>query len=652
MKAIYKASSSSPVDFAAEELKKYLRMMMPEGGDIKISYKPDAKDGFRLGLMADFGLPIKEGEDPELDDVIYVDTDADGGIIAGSNPRATLIAVYEYLRKNGCVWLMPGVDGEIIPIKDTAPVKLRHTPTMRLRGNCIEGAVSQRALGEFIDFMPKLGLNCFMMQFRNPKEFYQRYYKHLRNEQNRPPEEITDEYAIQITRRIECEMDKRGIMLHSVGHGWNNDPFGIDSTLCWSEVDDSMIPEEYRDCFALLDGKRGLYKGRPANTQVCLSSHKVQELTAKCIADYAEAHSNTSYLHVWLADASNNHCECAECAKMSPSDWYIRMMNKTDEELTRRGIDVKIVIIVYVDTSWAPEIERLNNPDRFVLMLAPITRDYTKTLSGDISGVELPPFVRNKLTMPESLDEYLAHLRVWKKSFKNPTFAFEYHFWRHHHYDLSGIRIAERLYEDTKAYLAEGASGIMQCGSQRGFFPNGFAFYTHARAQYDISQSFDELMREYYSRAYGESWEEVRDILSKMYDAVPYDYLAQPHASKRKNAYYDPDMKPRIDSLVPLAEKLQAYAKEHYNSELRARTVLVRLLEHYAEFIKLYSQAFSFKAVGMDGEAMEKYEEARDLLGKREAEYELYNDFVQKTGFLYYALLLNAPEEIDNAAGQ
>ena len=51
---IYKITSNSIVDFAAEELKKYLRMMMPESGDVKISYDPTAKCGFRLGLMQDF----------------------------------------------------------------------------------------------------------------------------------------------------------------------------------------------------------------------------------------------------------------------------------------------------------------------------------------------------------------------------------------------------------------------------------------------------------------------------------------------------------------------------------------------------------------------------------------------------------------------
>ena len=56
MYSIYKITSHPTVDFAAEELKKYLRMMMPENGDITISYAPDAKEGFRLGLMSDFCL--------------------------------------------------------------------------------------------------------------------------------------------------------------------------------------------------------------------------------------------------------------------------------------------------------------------------------------------------------------------------------------------------------------------------------------------------------------------------------------------------------------------------------------------------------------------------------------------------------------------
>ena len=58
MYQIHKITSHPVVDFAAEELKKYLRMMMPRCGEITISYTPNAKDGFRLGLMEDFCLDV------------------------------------------------------------------------------------------------------------------------------------------------------------------------------------------------------------------------------------------------------------------------------------------------------------------------------------------------------------------------------------------------------------------------------------------------------------------------------------------------------------------------------------------------------------------------------------------------------------------
>ena len=98
---INKITSNSVVDYAAEEMRKYLRMMMPNGGDVRIAYTPEAEGGFRLGLMQDFGLDVSDVKDVELDDIIYIDTDEKGGIIAGDNPRSVLLAVYEYFRQNG-----------------------------------------------------------------------------------------------------------------------------------------------------------------------------------------------------------------------------------------------------------------------------------------------------------------------------------------------------------------------------------------------------------------------------------------------------------------------------------------------------------------------------------------------------------------------
>ena len=136
---IHKITASSVIDFAAEELRKYLRMMMPEKGNVEIAYDPEATEGFRLGLMQDFGLDVSDVQDTELDDILYFDCNERGGVIAGDNPRSVLLAVYEYLRHQGCRWILPGVDGELIPAQDIRPAKLRHVPSLRYRGWCSEG---------------------------------------------------------------------------------------------------------------------------------------------------------------------------------------------------------------------------------------------------------------------------------------------------------------------------------------------------------------------------------------------------------------------------------------------------------------------------------------------------------------------------------
>ena len=178
---IYKVSYGSPIDYAAEELRKYLKMMMPDEGSFKVIYNETANEGYRLGLMSDFGLDTSDAEDTLLDDIIYIDTKGKSGIIAGSNPRSVLIAVYEYLRRNGCEWVMPGIDGEIIPVREVCDVKYRFKPSMRYRGWVLEGCTFQRSELEAVDYMLKLGLNAFMIQFEFPKRCYERYFVHQHN---------------------------------------------------------------------------------------------------------------------------------------------------------------------------------------------------------------------------------------------------------------------------------------------------------------------------------------------------------------------------------------------------------------------------------------------------------------------------------------
>ena len=59
-----------------------------------------------------------------------------------------------------------------------------------------------------------------------------------------------------------------------------------------------------------------------------------------------------------LADLRRNHCECEECQKKRPSDWYMMILNEVDEMMTKKGLSTIIQLSAYVDIMFAPETER------------------------------------------------------------------------------------------------------------------------------------------------------------------------------------------------------------------------------------------------------------------------------------------------------
>ena len=628
MYIINKITSNHVVDFAAEELKKYLRMMMPRCGEIAIEYNPDAKDGFRLGVMADFGLDTSESDDITLDDILHIDTDKEGGIIAGSNPRSVLLAVYRYLTINGCRWLFPGIDGEFIPVKDIEPTKYHKMADCRYRGQCNEGGEAQYLMMEEIDFTPKIGLNIFMIEFDIPKHYYDRYYNHQFNEENREPEPITPETVLQWKRQCEAEIAKRGLQYHDMGHGWTAQAFDVDTTDGWVKTDDSEIPDELREFVAMTGGKRQLHNGVALNTNFCMSNPRARAKVAKNIADYAESANNVDYLHVWLADGSNNHCECEECRKKTPSDWYVMLMNELDEELTKRKLATRIVFICYVDTTWAPETVFIKNPNRFSLLIAAITRDYRipVTENLDTDNVKLAKFELNNLTLPKTVDEYIAHGKMWQKRCNVQSLVYEYHYWWPEYRDLSVIKAAKIVYDDVKGYKANGCNGIIEDGSQRSFFPNGFSFYVYASTLFDINSDFEALKEDYFSHAYGEDWREVVAFFERMSEVAVFEFFMQSRA--RFGECYAPELVDTFKKIPAVAEDFMPFVEAHKNMPYRAQTVAYRLLRRHLDFCKMITPSIIKKAAGDEVNAREEFWKFREEFGKYELEMERYYDHV------------------------
>ena len=625
MLTIKKMRADHVIDFAAEELKEYLRMMMPRCGEIAISYEPDAKDGFRLGLLEDFGIP-SEAEDPVLDDVIHVDTDTQGGILAGSNSRSVLFAVYRFLRLNGCRWLFPGVDGEHVPVQDITPQKYHKMADHRFRGHCNEGAEFQQCMIETIDFYAKQELNVYMIEFDNPYAYYRDYYHHKYNSTTRPPEHLSYDQVLQWKRQCEAHISKRGLMFHDMGHGWTAEPFGLASTEGWTCQDVKLTPEQ-EEAVAQLKGVRELFGGVALNTNLCMSNPKVRTTMATYIADYAQAASNVDYLHVWLADGSRNHCECDECQKMIPSDYYLMIMNELDEILTARGLDTRIVFLCYLDTIFGPEKITINNPKRFSLLYAPITRSYCSSIQEDSVIPECPAYERNAWKSPISAEANLSYLRSWQKTWTGPVFSYEYHFWRHQYADPSNLYIARRIYEDIRSLRFQGVDGYVEDGSQRSFFPNGLAIYTFAETLMNREVSFDQIVEDYFSHAYGEDWKDALGYFKKLEEAFNYTYMSGlGYVDREIGRYYNPDMVAQLRNVKELAKEGEALALAHLQVPTRCQTISWRLILRHCEYVVGVAETMALLAEG-DQAGADTYGRAFcEEFGKHEFEIERYYD--------------------------
>ena len=628
MFVIYKLRAEDTIDYAAGELKKYLRMMMPECGEIDIRFDPHAKDGFRLGLFEDLGME-NPAEDPILDDIIHVETTAEGGILTGSNGRSVLFAVYRLLKENGCRWLYPGIDGEYIPdIAALQPVSYRKAADHRIRGFCDEGSVSHENMLECIEFYPKLEMNTFMVEWFVPNGYYNRYYSHQHNTENLIPEPQNDEQLLRWRRHCEVEIGKRGLLLFAIGHGWTCKALGLPTNNSVdNDFSDLVLTEEQLGAFALVNGRRKMFRKAPLFTQICMSRADLRTKIAEAVADYAENHRNMTYLRVSLADGGRNHCECPECSKLRPADWFWKILNEIDEKLTQRGLPTRISFSSYMDTYFAPERERLKNPSRFIMSYAPIARDYQSSITED-SVIPAPgEYIRNKWASPTSTEAGFALFREYQKIWKGTVYCFEYHFWRHQFLDPGAMALARRLYEDVRSLKVMGIRGMVEDGSQRSAWPNAFATYVYAAALMDREVDFEAVAEDYFSHAYGKDWHQVMTLLQKISDTFDFGYM---EGTKSKNAaisdFYDPERVPQLQKLFELAALERTLANKHLNMPYRPQTVSWRLLLLHAEYVEKWAQLMIEKALGNNYKALELAKAFCGDFGRHELAIQRYYD--------------------------
>lgn len=621
------------IRYAAEELKKYLQMM-----DESINAQISLSDGsITLALFQDIGLLCDDIEDAMYDDVIDIKIDNMKGYIAGSNERSVLMGVYNFLKSSGCMWVRPGKKGEFIPKRkmDTYSFSLRKKADYAFRGQCIEGAVSYENIKDTIEWLPKINMNLFMMEQIIPYNYMSRWYKHsvstVKKDEGTSFEKI-GEYVIKLEKIIK----KCGLQLHSLGHGYLLEPYGIHYKTFFDKYE---LNDEAKEDVALVDGKRELFMGSPNFTQLCFSKDKARLGLVKFLVQYLEKKPYIDFLHVWLSDAANNQCECENCIKKIPTDFYVQMLNELDAELTKKGLDTKIVFIMYVDTFWPPEMTKLNNPKRFIMTTAATGRDYSKTYSTERMAGEIPPYKRNQFSMKSGLSVTLQFMDAWKDTFDGPRFLFEYHMYTDHFFDPGHMSISRNILTDCTHTRDIEFDGIMCDQTQRAYFPTALPNAVMGEGLFDESLAYDDYSEKYFKSAYGEDYMAVREYLEnitrifnpdslRIRDSIVEQDTNTGREIVRNSIRNNPETAKRLLEVALVADEFMTVIKKNENLENICHKESWKILSYHTEYCKRLANVF----ISLANDDMDKtnklFDDIIDYLSNIEDEIQPYFDLV------------------------
>ncbi len=624
--------------YAAEELKKYILGMSrgkinPEITYVDIITKGDMEEGIVLGLLDELSLDISDLEDAFIEDIIDIDVKSCKGYIAGSNLRSILMGVYKYCTFAGCRFLRPGPDGDYVPKSDLINHSCRYRKKADYPFRCeiIEGAVSYEHCRETVYYLPKIGMNSYMIEGLVPYSYMHKWYGHVGNVNLRRKGQVTDYGMLaDYVSLLEKDIKRAGLILQTLGHAWMFEKLGIKR----GKDEEANLKDEHRQYLALVNGKRGFCHGGQFYTNFCYSNPKARAILAETVVDYAKSHPYVDYVHLWLADAINNWCECDECRKLEPSDHYINLLNDIDAALTKEGLDTRLSLIMYNETVRPPKLCKLNNPKRFFLTVAIGTNTeigYKKFVCNE----EIPPYELNNWKSFNVSQRFKCH-DEWKRMCEGMTSAvFEYRFYMDQYCDLGHMRISRETHRDMKALEVVDFQGCLSDKTHRMYMPTSLPMIMMGEVMFDKNLDFDARANEYFEGAFGKDGAKCREYLEGLTKLLsPANFRVDKDAALGieedglgkvdttvKTWKNNPEVAERakqipayVDAFLPTIEDNIAYADDN------ARLLSWNYLKYHAEICKLFSELLLAGAEGDMDRAIEKYYVIEKYLSDRELE--------------------------------
>lgn len=553
------------VVFAMEEVSKYLHKINPRlyidefVCDSYEEYAREPADAILIGV----GIGTETG----FDDRIRIDVKEGAGVISGPNARSVLFSAYRFLYELGCRFPTPEDDGDVIPAYDLQKpdinVSVDEKPSYRHRGVVLEGCLDYMQAFRMINWMPKLALNSYFIQYLYPRQYFARVYDHY-------GDKLTVNDSLRLQKRLVEEIKKRDMLYHAVGHTWQSVPFGLDGTYGGN----TSVPEESRKYLALVGGKRDIMFNNPLETEVCYSDPEVRRIIINAVVKYCKEHPEVDYLHFWQSDGSNNCCECEKCRDKRAADIYVPLLKEIDKALTEEGLPTKIVFLCYSNLTWAPVVERFDKTDRFVFM-ATIAHSYSKPMTAYEREPVIPPYVLNRNKIPKNNESSIAMMKEWQKVFDGDSFLFDYNQIWDHYKDPGYMKCAERIAGDARLLRKLNLNGLHSCQVTQAGLPTWLPTYTHGLTLWNDQRDFGEIADEYFKAAFGDTWEKAKAWCGEMSDRFDPPYLRheKPEVSEeasRRYAELASYIREKTPEIASLGARSGAWKKLEYNAVLNA----------------------------------------------------------------------------------
>ena len=183
-----------------------------------------------------------------------------------------------------------------------------------------------------------------------------------------------------------------------------------------------------------------------------------------------------------------------------------------------------------------------------------------------------------------------------------------------HYNDPGSIAVSKGMSEDMKNLAKLGLNGMNSCQVQRAFFPTSLCMVTMAETLWNKDTKFADIVRNYFSKAFGADGSKVwryLSTLSERFDPV-YQRGESPAVDMAKARIFS-DIPAYINSFLPVIQRNIANVE---NSATVKKSW--EFLLYHAQACVLFAEACEYRAAGQQEDAASKYEQLMNYFNQIE----------------------------------